>query len=148
MLQANLHIKFVTPCLGNVRKLNAPDEFQKDHQGRILFLPAWWHPLSTFGSKLFSKHQREVKKIKWDPVVKIVSGKIGSYQRFYSPTDFKVHEALLPGTEIQIKVVLPSSIPLDDFKSIMELAGKFQGFSPYGHGERFGYFEVISVIKG
>ena len=143
MIEVVIRLRFITPCLGNVRNKDAPDAMLKDTEGRILFLPAWWSPFMAYGAKAFSKHQKLVHKIRWDPVVS--GADLGIFRRYYNSTDYKEHEAFMPGTEIEVRAMLPSGLELEDCKSIVDIAGRFQGFSPYGHGDRYGHLEVVSI---
>ena len=144
MTEVVIRLRFITPCLGNVRNKDAPDSMLKDPEGRILFLPAWWNPFMTYGAKAFAKHQKLIHKIRWDPVV---IGRLSKFKRYYNSTDYKEHEAFMPGTEIEVRAMLPDDLNIEDCKSIIDIAGRFQGFSPYGHGDRYGHLEVVGIEK-
>lgn len=145
MKEVEITIKFITPCLGNVRRKDSPDEMLKDAQGRIIFLPAWWKVFAHAGARLMSKHQQRVADIRWNPIVTIKEGAVEIYKRFYTDTEYKEHESFLPGTTISIKAMIPDGIPIVDLKELLGIAGTYQGFSPYGHGNRFGYLEVAEI---
>ena len=49
------------------------------------------------------------------------------------------------GRVIGVECVLPIDMSVDVFTTLMEVAGKFRGISPYKPGE-YGRFTVVSVL--
>lgn len=144
MTEVVAKLKFITPCLGNKRRENKPNEMLRDPQGNVIFLSSWWNTILSYGARAFSKHQSQVKKIGWDQVV---DGVTGVYRRYYTDVDYTEHEAFLAGSVIGVRALLPDTIPLEDFQCILEISGRYRGISPYGHDKGFGRFEVVEVSK-
>jgi len=145
VVEVVVKLRFITPCLGKKRSSSGkPDEMLKDTNGNIIFLPTWWDAILTYGSQAMSKHQKEIKKIEWDP---LVDGVPKNYRRYYTEKDFKDHEAFLKGQVIGVRAMLPNTIPLEDFQRMLELAGRYKGMSPYGYDKGFGRFEVVEVSR-
>jgi len=115
--------------------LHAPD-------GRVMFLPTWWQALMRYAAKVVNRHHAAVKDIDWDPVI---DGEPREYKRFYAPSQYTVHEAFYPGDTIVVRAVIPSSLPADDFRELMRIAGCYRGISPYRKDNQYGTFEVVDV---
>jgi hypothetical protein len=57
-----------------------------------------------------------------------------------------VHEAFQPGDTIVISCVIPDEITTEDFEHLLEIVGKYKGFSPFNNTtEHYGTFEIISI---
>ena len=146
MVEVTVKLRFITPCLGGRRSHdeNTPDIMLRDHDGNVIFLATWWKAILTYGAQAFSKHQNEVSKIQWDPVV---DGVTTVYKRHYTEFKYKEHEAFREQSIIGVRAMLPDSIPVEDFQRILELAGRYRGISHYGHDKGFGRFEVVEARK-
>lgn len=146
MIEVVVKLRFITPSLGHKRSHGryVPDKMLKDKDGRVIFLPRWWNAVLAYGADALSKYQGEICKIQWDP---IIDGKLDFYDRYYTGSQYRRHEAFLADSVIGVKAMIPSSIPIEDFQRVLELAGTYKGISPYGHDKGFGRFVVESVRK-
>ena len=144
MIEVAVKLRFNQHCLGNCRQ-NAVRRFLHDANGNVLFLPTWWAAIMRYAAKLLNRHQRAVSQIDWDPVV---VGRPREYRRFYAPHRYTRHEAFHPGDTITIHAVLPADITCDDFRELLDVAGRYKGMSPYKPESRFGTFEVRDVAQG
>jgi len=68
----------------------------------------------------------------------------GHFHRYYAEERFVKHEAFFPGTIIGLRCIVPQAINDDDFRRLMELAGKYCGISP-GCPNEYGFFSVESI---
>lgn len=143
MIEVEAALRFNQHSLGDrrhrdiSRMLRAPD-------GRVMFLPTWWQSLMRYAAKVLNKHHDDVKEIDWSP---IVIGDTSIYRRYYAPGKFTAHEAFMPGDIIQVHAVIPTTLPLDDFKELLDIAGKYKGISPYRSDKQYGTFDVTDVQK-
>ena len=134
-------LRFVTPCLGNERR-EQRDLMLRSKDGKVIMLQSWWRCSFAFAAKTLGRFTKEVEQIQADPEIK---GSTRIFKRWYNASSYKEHEAFLAGEEIEARFCLPNEIKPDDFKSILETAGKYAGLSPYGYKQDYGRFAVISV---
>ena len=140
-MEVEVKLRFTTPCLGNERRPQR-DLMLRSPEGNIIFLQSWWRACLAYGAQALNQHQRDIDDIQADPEV---DGSVTIYRRFYNSKDFKEHEAFDVGAVIAVRFCLPNVVTLDDFKRILETAGKYAGLSPYGYKQNFGRFAVVSV---
>ena len=141
MQEVAVKIKFITPCLGNVRR-DDYDRFERDSSGAIIFMSSWWREILQYGAQAFGKHQKLIHNVRMHARIE---GGVKRYKRYYSATRYTEHEAFLKDDAIIVKAMLPTGLPPDDFKEIFRLAGNYRGMSPYGWQDGFGQFETIDV---
>jgi hypothetical protein len=134
-------VRFVTPCLGNVRGERL-DCMLRGRDGRVLLLQSWWRSGLGYAAQALCRWVDEVGQIQTAPEV---DGRLEIYRRFYGPKDFKEHEAFLAGREIMVKFCLPPKMTLEDFRELLSVAGQYVGISPYGYKQDYGRFEVVDV---
>lgn len=144
---------FTQPSLGAARRHgNQGVIFCMDRAPgkQVMFLPTAWGSLMRYAAKVANRDHNLVKKIDWDPL--IVGPSIGQYKRTVVPTDpgrkkyFVMHEAFLPGHEVDVHAVLPDGLEIEDFKRLLQIAGTYKGISPFHNDtDRYGTFEVLSV---
>jgi len=151
-----MRIRFTTPCLGNRRdnKQGGMLCHLRDGQNRIVFLQSWWDSAMTQAAQAFGRHQTDVRKIRWSP---IIDGVPRVYRRYYKKDKARKHEAFRAGDEIAVKAMVPSEISLGDFRQLVDVLGEFFGISPFrssggvrnarnaGLDGGFGRFEVMEV---
>lgn len=154
MQEVTFCIRFTTPCLGNVRAQEV-DKLNRDTEGNIIFMPSWWQRVIVSAANAINLAQGLVRQISWDIVVYRARKQVTIFDRSYTErkgSDFvhgsARHEALLVGAAVWINVLLPDGIPLDNFRSLLEAAGRYYGISPFGHRLGFGRFEVLNVKRG
>ena len=136
-------IRFITPCLGNVRGEEL-DRMPRDARGRVIFHQTWWRAGLGYAAQAACRYQKEVAQIQTDPVVE---GELGVYDRHYSVERFQRHEAYLAGSRLSAKFMLPRRMSLEGFEQLLCLAGRYVGISPYGYRQDFGRFSVDSVVQ-
>lgn len=118
----------------------------KDRDGRVLFLATWHQANMKLAAKLLGRLQDEVTKILWDVTVE-APAKLSYHRRFYTAgtkTRYVWHEAILPGQIAGINCAVPPAIGESDLWSLMALAGRYKGISPFRPGE-YGLYDVESV---
>jgi hypothetical protein len=141
-------IRFCSPCLGNVALQDGSGRYAlpRDRLGRVIFLPSWHLANMSFASTLLGRHQDAVRDIYWQLPVE---GETRWWKLYRTGANgrrrFGEHEAFAPGTEVRLACRLPQAIGLDDFRSLMALAGGKRGLSPWKPG-RYGFFEVVGVF--
>jgi len=155
MLEVALTLRFNRVCLGAAKKRRHGQTifcFDRDPGHRVMFMPAAWLACMRYAAKLANRHHTEVKKIDWCPVIVgeprpdwrrgIVSAPTGGVPKSH----YALHEAFRPGDTIIVYVVIPETIPLPDFTRLVEIIGKYKGFSPFNNSqEKYGTFEIISI---
>lgn len=154
MQEVVVQLRFNRVCLGNAKRKKRGQTvfgFDRDPVNRVMFMPAAWLGVMRYAAKLANKHYSVVQKIDWCPIVEgrprndwrrtIVSQHNGETRAHYA-----VHEAFQPGDTITVSAVLPDEISLADFERLLEIVGKYKGFSPFNNAtEHYGTFEVISI---
>jgi hypothetical protein len=152
MRELTVSIRFVLPCLGNVRDGSREGRFllPRSPSGAVMFLASWHQLNMKLAAKMLGRWHTDVKKILWDVEVDGALGADRWYRRYYdnlsgSRRRHVVHEAFLPGQIVGINCVAPPSIPEEDLWALFRLAGKYKGLSPFRPGE-YGQFEVESIV--
>jgi len=126
----------------------------------VTFLNTWWQAILKRAAELLCKHHTEVKKIRFaleveglshplEDVTEEIDGKKvttlrGHFHRYYKADRFAKHEAFFPGSVIELRCIVPQKISDDDFRRLLELAGKYCGISPACPNE-YGFFTVESI---
>lgn len=148
MREFTVRIRFKTPCLGDVRSKDSRGRIllPKDRAGRVMFLATWHQANMKLAAKLLGRLQDEVTKILWDVTVEAPAN-LEFHRRYY--TDGKRqryvwHEAIMPGQIVSINCAVPPAINESDLWSLMDLAGRYKGISPFKPGE-FGLYEIESI---
>lgn len=140
MQEVTLKLKFVTPCLGNVRREHGPDLMERDGTGQVVFLESWWREILIWGARALSRHENRVRDVRMHPHVE---GQVNIYRRYYGLAKYTDHEAFLVGDEITVRAMLPDGMTEADFREILRLAGGYKGISPYRWQDGFGRFTVV-----
>ena len=143
MTEIQVHLRFLTPCLGHVRQQDC-DRFERDTHGNVIFMNSWWRRVLDYGAQALGKHQRDIADVRVHPRIE---GETKQFKRYYAPHRYKLHEAFLANASIGVRMLLPDSIPLDDFIVLLRLAGSYRGISPYGWKTGYGHFEVINCER-
>jgi len=152
MRELSVKIKFTNPSLGNEKNQRTGRfNFQRSpgRDGKILFLASWHQSNMRFAADMLGRHHTDIGKICWDIEV---DGEVREkcLTRCYyrkkpgGKERWSTHESLVKGQTIVINCVVPASIDDDDFWSLMQLAGKYKGLSPWQPG-KYGHFEVVGI---
>lgn len=134
-------LRFITPCLGNVREREC-DRMIKDAEGNVVFMQSWWRGCLKYGAKALNHFFSEVDQVQANP---IVTGTLSLFKRFYAPERFTYHECFAAGAVISVSFCLPDRISSEAFRELLEVGGKYVGISPYGYRADFGRFTVLAV---
>lgn len=155
-VSAEMTIKLTSPTLAGkpLEKPNMVKEekrqmvFERNEAGEIVFRDGHWRGL--LGQCIeyvpgFPKYGKD--KIGMAPHPIRANGELTKITRICpSGSGFTYHEALKPGTELKVDVMIPTSrISIDDFAQMMALGGKFKGFSVAGHNQGYGRFELLEI---
>lgn len=155
MQEILLTLRFNRACLGAAKRRKHGQVFfgfDRDPAGRVMFMPSAWLGVMRYAAKLANKHHNVVQKIDWCPLVvgqprndwrrTIVSQHSGESKSHYA-----VHEAFQPGDAIELSAVIPEEIPIADFERLLEIVGKYKGFSPFNNAtDHYGTFEILSIV--
>ena len=57
---------------------------------------------------------------------------------------WSTHESLVKGQTIGINCVVPHEIDDEDFWTLLQIAGKYKGLSPW-QPSKYGHYEVVSI---
>jgi hypothetical protein len=142
-------IRFNSASLGNQKDATGKFLFQKNAaNSKILFLASWHKANMKLAAEALGRHQTSAQKIFWDIEVDFDLAKLTEYYRFCSKngnrTHWAIHEAIDKGQTVSIACLVPDTITTTDFETLMVLAGKHKGLSPWKPGQ-FGHFEVLAV---
>lgn len=152
MRELSIRIRFTNPSLGNEKDPKSGRfKFQRSPgpNGNILFLATWHQANMKLAADMMGRHQEHIKKIFWDIEI---DGKLRDkcLERCYYKKSSKgrerwsTHESLVRGQTIGINCVVPHEIDDEDFWTLMQIAGKYKGLSPWRPGE-YGHYEVVSI---
>lgn len=155
MQEVSVTLRFNRVCLGAARRRRNGQTifcFDRDPDGRVMFMPAAWLSCMRYAAKLYNRFHTEVKNIDWCPLVMGTPKPdwrrtiVSSPNKEETRAHFAVHEAFKPGDKITLSAVLPQEISTEDFTYMLTIVGKYRGFSPFNNNqEKYGTFEVISV---
>jgi hypothetical protein len=154
MQEVSITLRFNRVCLGAAKRKKHGRTifgFDRDPSNRVMFMPAAWLGVMRYAAKLANKHHSVVQKIDWCPIVEgntrndwrrtIVSQHNGETKSHYA-----IHEAFPPGDVIKVSAVIPDELSISDFMRLLEIVGKYKGFSPFNNPtEHYGTFEIISI---
>ena len=154
MQEVEIQLRFNRECLGAAKRRKHGQVyfgFDRDPAGRVMFMPASWLGVMRYAAKLANKHHSVVQKIDWCPLVEgrtrndwrrtIIAQQNGTTRAHYA-----VHEAFQPGDVIKLFAVVPDEISLADFERLLEIVGKYKGFSPFNtNTDHYGTCEIISI---
>jgi hypothetical protein len=155
MQEVAITLRFNRVCLGAARRRRNGQTifcFDRDPDGRVMFMPAAWLSCMRYAAKLYNRFHTDVKNIDWCPLVMGTPKPdwrrtiISNANKEDTRAHFAVHEAFKPGDKITLSAVLPQEIGVEDFTYMLTIVGKYRGFSPFNNNqEKYGTFEVISV---
>lgn len=161
MHEVTIRLRFNRECLGAARRHKGPKSvifcMDRDPAGRVMFMPGAWLSVMRYAAKLRNQHHELVKKIDWDPIIvgeprpgwrrTIVDGG-GQGQGERKRIRYAVHEAFRSGDVISVNAVLPDGLETEDFWGLLDIAGRYRGFSPFNNdSDKYGTFEVISIDR-
>lgn len=144
-------LRFTTPCLGNRKDSSRGGMLchLRDAQSRVVFLQSWWDSALVQTAQAYGRHQSTVRKIRWSP---IVDGCTRVHKRYYKKDKYRKHEAFDVGDEIAVKAMVPTDIPIAEFRVLLSVLGEFYGISPFRRSKSdgkdqggYGRFEVVEV---
>lgn len=152
MRELSVRIRFTNPSLGNEKDPKTGKFcFQRSPSpsNKILFLATWHQSNMKLAADMLGKHQNSVDKIFWDIEI---DGEIKEkcitrcyYKKTKGGRDrWSAHESLVKGQTVGINCVVPHEIDDEDFWSLMQIAGKYKGLSPWQPG-KYGHYEVVSI---
>ena len=157
MQEVFITLRFNRVCLGAAKKRwhgKTIFAFDKDPAGAVMFMPAAWSAAMRYAAKLANRHQQDVQKIDWCPVVtgtpradwrRTIVADSGAAMTL-THTHYALHEAFSPGHTVGIYAVLPDDITIEEFDRLLAIVGKYRGFSPFNNkSEKYGTFDVISI---
>lgn len=154
MQEVMVKLRFNRVCLGAAKRRRHGQVyfgFDRDPENRVMFMPSAWLSVMRYAAKLANKHYSAVQKIDWCPLVEGTPRNdwrrtIVSNQGADTRAHYAVHEAFQPGDVIIVSCVIPDEITFADFEQLLEIVGKYKGFSPFNNAtEHYGTFEVISI---
>jgi hypothetical protein len=152
MRELSVRISFTNPSLGSEKDPRTGKfKFHRSPgpEGKILFLPSWHHANMKLASEMLGRHQAAVKKICWDiEIDSVLRDKCWTkcyYQKSPGGRErWSLHESLVAGQKITINCVVPSDIDDQDFWSLVQIAGRYKGLSPWQPG-KYGHYEVVNI---
>lgn len=155
MRELTVKIRFVTPCLGNIKTTHKVEnaetgakkkrtvfKFPRNHEGKVILMQAWWASVMRSAADVMCRHQKFVEGIRFSLEVDGIPERV--FKRYYENSRYSSHEAFLANDVIGISCLVPPTINNDDFWRLMSLAGEYYGMSPFRPGE-FGFFKVDSI---
>jgi hypothetical protein len=152
MRELSVLIRFTNASLGNEKdQKTGRFKFQRSpgREGKILFLSTWHHANMKLAADMMGRHQEAVKKIGWDIAVDAELQDKCLTRCFYTKSPggrerWSLHESLVQGQIICVNCVVPQEIDDQDFWTLLSIAGKYRGLSPWQPG-KYGQYEVVSI---
>lgn len=152
MRELAVRIRFTDASLGNEKDLKTGRfKFQRSPgpDGKILFLATWHQANLKLAAEMLGRHQEHIRRIFWDIEIDAELREKCLTRCYYrkSPQSrerWSTHESLVKGQTVGINCVVPSEIDDEDFWSLMQIAGKYKGLSPWKPGE-YGHYEIVSI---
>ena len=138
-------IRFTTACLGSVKTDTAGKwpifMLPRGADGSVRFEQLWWRAGLRFAAQLMSRHQDVVNKVLADAKVHSDRNVESYYRRKLSEDRYIKHECFPAGMTVEIRFAVPSEIPNEEFKQLLNKMGQFRGITPFGPKE-YGHFVV------
>lgn len=154
MLEYQLTIEFVSPCLGNTRKEWSAGgrnrhylALPRTNDGRITFQPTWWRANLRKAAPVLARDLPGLESVMFDALISgtpACTNPAQFYRRYYATKIYALHEAFLPGERLSVRVLSPPELPVDLLRAALETSGRFYGISPARPGE-FGFFQVLDL---
>ena len=136
-------IEVVTHILANGR---VPGKdcaaFHRDSLNHIIFQESWFFSAYSKGIELANIRGIKAGDIHTNLVI---DAPTGFYKRYFEEGDYRVHEAIFPGTRVKFEAVVRDHVTQPELEGILERVGKFVGLSPFGYNLGFGKFVLIAV---
>jgi hypothetical protein len=157
MQEVIARLQFIRPALGYAERRARSEQvvytWPRDPQQRLMFLSSWWHERMNYAAKVLSRYSALVAQISWDQAIGY-DGNISQFRRdvwrekqgCMVRSGYAEHEAIRAGAEITVRAVLPSNLPLEAFRELLDIVGRYKGISPYrSDTEAYGTFAVLTV---
>jgi len=152
MRELSVRIRFTDASLGNEKDPKTGRfKFQRSPgpDGKILFLATWHQANLKLSAEMMGRHQDHIRRIFWDIEIDAELREKCLTRCYYrkSPQSrerWSTHESLVKGQTVGINCVVPAEIDDEDFWSLMQIAGKYKGLSPWKPGE-YGHYEIVSI---
>lgn len=152
MRELSIKIRFMNPSLGNEKDPRSGRfKFQRSHgrNGKILFLATWHQANLKMAADMMGRHQEHIKKIFWDIEIDGELREKCLTRCYYKKSPkgrerWSTHESLVKGQLVGINCVVPHEIDDEDFWTLMQIAGKYKGLSPWQPG-KYGQYEIVSI---
>jgi len=151
MRELTVRIRYTQYSLGNVNAKGGNLDLPRDVEDDLIFMPSWHKQNMLIAVPIFGKHHKTIQQVHWDPKIDVVLRADPYYKRTYQTKKssgkrkpYAIHEAIFPGQVVGINCLVPDKITDDDFITLMNLAGRYKGLSPYKPGE-YGRFTVESL---
>ncbi len=145
MREVLLSVRLTTPVLGSVRKAgddgNVVFRLPRTPEGRVSLPARYWREAAA------SVDPRSASGVRWSHSVE---GVVSVWKRRFpkraggSPGGYARHEAILKGSLVTVRCLLPDGLEPDVFLALMDTAGKFSGVSPFRPRE-YGAFRAVGV---
>lgn len=118
------------------------DHFQRDNNDNLIFQQSWWY--SAF---LTALKMERIKHIKPGDIYMdlVVDAPTEMYRRRYGQNKSRMHEAIMPGTEVEFNAVVEDRVTESTLTRILERVGRYIGLSPYGHKLGYGHFHLLDL---
>lgn len=151
MREVKARICFTKACLGD-RKQRADGTSKwpfyllpRTGDGQVRFEPRWWLAGLRFAAELLGRHQDSVEQVLADARIYCDLSQVGFHQRYLNEHRYIRHECFPEGARIEIRLVVPTGLPDEGLRRLLEKMGQFRGISPYGAKE-YGFFVVEEVM--
>lgn len=152
MRELSIRIRFTNPSLGNEKDPKSGRFLFQRSPGtnpKILFLSSWHQSNMKMAAQMMGKHHNAIKKIFWDIEIDGELVEKCFTRCYYKKTPkgrerWSTHESLIRGQSIGINCVVPYEIDDEDFWTLLQIAGKYKGLSPWQPGT-YGHYEVVSI---
>ncbi|MFC1453620.1 hypothetical protein ACFLQL_00385 [Verrucomicrobiota bacterium] len=144
MKDAKIQIEFTTHCLANSSANDGKkDCFPRDTTTNdIIFQQSWWYSAFTKAIEISKTKGIKPSDVCIDLMIK---AETDLYKRKYGENNFRVHEAIFPGSSITINAIVADHITESTLTAILTKMGTYIGLSPYGHKLGYGKFKLIKV---
>ena len=143
MKKADIKVEYLTHCLasGN-RDDDGADTFEKDHEGNLIWHKSWWYSAVAKSIDLTGLRNVKPGNFHFDLCV---SAPVVKFHRKYGKGNFRVHEAIEPGTVVAFKAIVADHVTEHQIRELFDTMGTYIGLTPYGFNLGYGNFKLIDV---
>jgi hypothetical protein len=151
MRELTVRMRFVKPCLGNIKGGGGRFLLPRDPAGAISFPPAWHAANVRFAyaalavsDPALTALKADLGRVRWEPAIASAPSRVVWHKRHSQGASYALHEAIPAGEAVSFSCHVPDAVPDKAVQDLLVYAGRYRGLSPWRPGD-FGHYELVSL---